>query len=770
MKKLFAAIMAGVLMQSTVYAETIYENTVTTPITTGLTHQSIDIFTDTGWRKADVLRVDLTDENLELKVLTSPDGTAHLSTVKDMAEHYGTKAAVNADFFNVQSGETNMLGMVYQNGELISTPSKDNFVSFAVTENNEVIFDYFTFKGTLYAENTSLTEYAEGELYQINKVPVTNGGITMITSAWGDGVTVPDYTYAMVCEPGEEADTYRMTGFSWGAEKVIIPEGGAVFTANYSVNAFLNANFAIGDIIRVETSISPDTDAIYEASGGNTLIVKDGEVCEFTSNITGKAQRTAMGLSKSGKTLVLVTVDGRQTDCKGFDQTELAEFMIALGCDSAINLDGGGSTTMVTENRFTGEASITNEVSTPRKVSTAIGILSYHDFTDPYEADMKLSSDTIIPGDSVSVSSVFYDENYNILPLEEGDVKIYCSDVESRVEENSVTLSSPGTHTIRCEYDGIYVEKEITVLDDIFAINIYPESVSTIEKDRSFTVTAYDKSGFSAAIPPSLVNFEVTGDVTMDKNTAKKGEGSGTVTAVYNSLTSTAVVNGNLYDRPEDISIPDTFEGFIEDGEKITITGFIEEPSNLIGRFSVKERLSDLITRGDVYALSSENYDPWDMFTVYRKTDGFTERVIDDTKVITLSNTVTNSIRLTDSTAWGKIKTVCETITQKNIVFIMNKPIYSSNQGERLVWDYYMKMLTDKGVNVFVVSSGTKSEATVENGVRYLYIGSVGECDNQSFEYSLNASKPLTISFSSDEIRYTFENPENITTEEKSAE
>ncbi len=765
MKKLFAALLAGVLMQSTAYAETIYENTTTTPITTGVIHQSVDVFTDTGWRKADVLRVDLTDENLSIKVMTSPDGTAHLSTVRDMAEHYGAKAAVNADFFNVQSGETNMLGMVYQDGELISTPSKDNFVSFAVTENNEVIFDYFTFNGTLYAENTSLTDYAECELYQINKVPITSGGITMITSAWGDGVTIPDYTYAMVCEPGEEADTYRMTGFSWGAEKVTIPQGGAVFTANYSVNAFLNANFAIGDIIRVETSISPDTDAIYEASGGNTLIVKDGEVAEFTSNITGKAQRTAMGLSKSGKTLVLVTVDGRQTDCKGFDQTELAEFMIALGCDSAINLDGGGSTTMVAEDRFTGEQSIINEVTSPRKVSTAIGILSFHEYADPYEADMKLSSDTIIPGDSVSVTSVFYDENYNILPLEEGDVKIYCSDPYSRVEDNIVTLVSSGTHTIRCEYDGIYTEKEITVLDDIFAINIYPESVSTLDKDRSFTVTAYDKSGYSAPIPPSLLTFDVTGDITMDSNTAKKGEGSGTVTAVYKSLTSTAVVNGELYDRPSDIRIPDTFEGFIENGEKITVTGFIEEPSNLIGRFSVKERLSDLILRGDVYALSDENYDPWNMFTVYRKTDGFTERVIDDTKVITLANTVTNSIRLTDSAAWGKIKTVCETVTQKNIVFIMNNPIYYTNEGEKLVWDYYMKMLTDKGVNVFVVSSGTKSEATVENGVRYLYLGAVGECDNSSFSYSLDASKPLTLTFADGEIRYTFENPQTLSIE-----
>lgn len=757
MKRLLTAFVAAVLITSSASAETIYEDVTTNIITEGVTHQSIDTFTDAGWRKADVIRIDLTDENLELKVLTSPDGVAHLSTVKTMAEHYGTKAAVNADFFNVQSGETNMLGMVYQDGELISTPSKDNFVSFAVTEENKIVFDYFTFHGTLYAENTSLTESAECELYQINKVPVTTGGVTMITPAWGESVTIPEYTYAMICEPADEEDTYRMTGLSWGGEKVAIPEGGAVFTANYSVNAFLNANFAMGDVIRVETSISPDIEAIKEASGGNTLIVENGEVCEFTSNITGKAQRTAMGLSASGKTLVLATIDGRMTDCKGFDQTELAEFMIALGCDKAINLDGGGSTTMVTEDSFTGQQTVNNTVSSLRKVSTAIGVISHYEPGEIEDGEIRLSSDTILLGDSVTVSVAFRDEYYNNAPFDVSKLEISCSDPYAIVTDNLVLPTSGGTHTIRVEYDGLVLEKEVTVLDDIFAINIYPETVSTVDKDRTFTVTAYDKSGFSAPVPDSLLTFEGSEGIVTDGSTVKRGDIKGTVTARYEDLTSVAVVNGEKHEREADVKDTDIFEGFIEDGEKITITGAVKTPKNLIGRFQTQIRLTDLITRGDVYALSSDIYDPDGIFTVYRKTDGFTERVIENTKILTIANTTTSSIRLTDSTAWGKIKSVCENIQEQNLVLMLNEPVYGMNEGERLVWDYYMDMLTDKGVNVFVVSTGTKSEATTENGVRYLYVGPVGECNNASFEYGLTASSPLTLTFSEDEIRYTFE-------------
>ena len=293
MKKLISAILAGLLITTSAQAA-IYENVKEVTITEGVTHKTMETFTESGWVKANVIEIDLTNDELTLEVLTSPEGTSRLSTVKQMAEENNTKVAVNADFFNMQSGETNMLGMVYDDGQLISTPSKDNFVSFVITEEQDVVFDYFTFTGTLYAENTSLTEEASCDLYQINKVPVTTGGITMITEAWGKTVTIPQYTYAMICEPFDENE-YEMTAFSWGGEAVTIPEGGAVFVANYMVNAFLNANFAIGDTIRVETSISPDVEAIKDASGGNTLILKDGEVCEFTSNITGRHSARAWG-------------------------------------------------------------------------------------------------------------------------------------------------------------------------------------------------------------------------------------------------------------------------------------------------------------------------------------------------------------------------------------------------------------------------------------------------------------------------------------------
>lgn len=56
--------------------------------------------------------------------------------------------------------------------------------------------------------------------------------------------------------------------------------------------------------------------------------------------------RSAVGKKNSGNRIFLVTVDGRHSEAAGMSCTELAQVMKALGCDNAINLDGGGSTTM----------------------------------------------------------------------------------------------------------------------------------------------------------------------------------------------------------------------------------------------------------------------------------------------------------------------------------------------------------------------------------------------------------------------------------------
>jgi hypothetical protein len=83
-----------------------------------------------------------------------------------------------------------------------------------------------------------------------------------------------------------------------------------------------------------------------QAVSGEFQIVTDGRnSCKYEGPAT---PRTGAGYTRDGKTLILYVVDGRRPDYSaGMTPQQLADEMIRLGAYQAINLDSGGSSTMV---------------------------------------------------------------------------------------------------------------------------------------------------------------------------------------------------------------------------------------------------------------------------------------------------------------------------------------------------------------------------------------------------------------------------------------
>jgi exopolysaccharide biosynthesis protein len=92
-----------------------------------------------------------------------------------------------------------------------------------------------------------------------------------------------------------------------------------------------------------------DWPAVLHALGGHPNLVTDGAIDiwpdKAQSLYDDRHPRTAVGVTATGR-LLLVTVDGRTSAGDGMTMEELAQYMIWLGADDAVNLDGGGSTTM----------------------------------------------------------------------------------------------------------------------------------------------------------------------------------------------------------------------------------------------------------------------------------------------------------------------------------------------------------------------------------------------------------------------------------------
>ena len=111
--------------------------------------------------------------------------------------------------------------------------------------------------------------------------------------------------------------------------------------------------------------------------GGWGAIVKYGQIVNDIVSVapTARHPRTAVGIKSDG-TIVMVTVDGRQEldGMYGVTLYQLAEIMQSLGCINAYNLDGGGSTTMISRPSIDEDLSILNSPSDGqlRRISNAI--------------------------------------------------------------------------------------------------------------------------------------------------------------------------------------------------------------------------------------------------------------------------------------------------------------------------------------------------------------------------------------------------------------
>jgi hypothetical protein len=92
-----------------------------------------------------------------------------------------------------------------------------------------------------------------------------------------------------------------------------------------------------------------------QAIGGGPVLIKNGKIRDtsieegFGGSHLLRHPRTAIGYTNQ-HSLVVVVVDGRQEASAGVTLTELARVMSALGCYEAVNMDGGGSSTMVAAN------------------------------------------------------------------------------------------------------------------------------------------------------------------------------------------------------------------------------------------------------------------------------------------------------------------------------------------------------------------------------------------------------------------------------------
>jgi hypothetical protein len=126
-------------------------------------------------------------------------------------------------------------------------------------------------------------------------------------------------------------------------------------------------NLSLGDTVNWHLAFAGAPGAVREMVGGFPLLILDGRsVLHRVPGIReafseGRHPRTAVGIRSDGRILIVV-VDGRQPQHSvGMSLPELTTLMLQLGASDAVNLDGGGSTTLVTTNGIVNRPSDSEE-------------------------------------------------------------------------------------------------------------------------------------------------------------------------------------------------------------------------------------------------------------------------------------------------------------------------------------------------------------------------------------------------------------------------
>lgn len=98
----------------------------------------------------------------------------------------------------------------------------------------------------------------------------------------------------------------------------------------------------VGSLASVDWSLEGDP---AMAISGETILLRNGRrTVEDDSELH---PRTAVGIDRDTGRILLLVIDGRQSSSRGSTLVELAKLMKSLGAEDALNLDGGGSSTMV---------------------------------------------------------------------------------------------------------------------------------------------------------------------------------------------------------------------------------------------------------------------------------------------------------------------------------------------------------------------------------------------------------------------------------------
>jgi exopolysaccharide biosynthesis protein len=343
--------------------------------------------------KINLLRLDL--KKVRLDVHHALDKAIGLETTSSIATRKGAVAAINAGFFRLDKSEFagTAASLLAVDGHLLSETKNGRIGIGIVNSGKRTTVEFIHFNGFAIAGFGVDSEISFDGINQERK----DDEIVIFTPEMGESTKTSPSGIEIVlteCKKREMASWCERAAIYRDSGNAVIPRDGLVISVGNNAMQKSNGilNFAertnkrpleFDSIMRVVFNIAASKPAgsaamkpVEDLTNGVPQLIKNGKIdITWEQEKASKAfaetrhPRTAVAKLKDGKFLMM-TVDGRQPGVSvGMSLQELAEYLFSLGAVDAMNLDGGGSTTMFLDGKVVNTPS---DKEGERKVGDAI--------------------------------------------------------------------------------------------------------------------------------------------------------------------------------------------------------------------------------------------------------------------------------------------------------------------------------------------------------------------------------------------------------------
>lgn len=438
------------------------------------------------------LTVDKTTPGVSMRAVCATDKVAGTERTSTMASRKTTNgvhyfAGTNGDFYSTSGTATNGTSKV---GSPTTGCTVDREIYKTSNGNYQfsVDVDGVARVSRLYYYTGTATIDDKVTLFKGVNVSVPNNGITIFTPRYWGSTNQGTYTGSSYeCTAKLVEGDEFLAGGKFRLEitstpdticDLAIPSDGYVIHARGNSTTGCNTgakNFVkalkVGDIVEFENIILKDqnsTERIYPAQivSGNPKNIGAGEILNSESERTDASAlhpRTGIGVSQTGDSIIMMVVDGRSQISAGVRTAQLAGIMKYAGAYEAVNLDGGGSSTLYTE--ALGVRNVGSD-GNERAVGNAIfAVLEAPEDTEI--AEIRFADWAMVFPKYGIYSPIIYGYNKHGLMVNNNvqGFTLSCPSALGEITNEGVTLfgNGDGTHALTATYNGLTAQLPVTI-------------------------------------------------------------------------------------------------------------------------------------------------------------------------------------------------------------------------------------------------------------------------------------------------------------------